>query len=101
MNLGQKVMMIAVYDYGAAFVPPPIGAMGEVTGMLDEEGDYLVLFSGFPCPAGSEPDWFAPQWALIPIDESPDVEDGWHQGPIKVRAYLPPDAIYWMGSPGQ
>lgn len=95
MNLGQKVMMIAVYDYGAAVVPPPIGAVGEVTGLLDEDGDYLVLFPGFPCPAGAEPDWFAPQWALIPIGESPDDQAGL-QHEFKARAAPAPDAIYWM-----
>lgn len=75
MRLGQKVMLIAWF-LGFHVPPPPIGAEGEITMERDQAGDYLVLFPKFPCPVGEEPDWFVPHWALIPIDEPPEIELG-------------------------
>lgn len=71
MNVGQRVMLIASW-LETDCVLPPIGAMGEITEPLDEDGDYLALFDGYPCPYG-EPDWFVPAWALIPIDDGEPV----------------------------
>jgi hypothetical protein len=66
MNVGQRVLLIATW-HESECVPPPIGAIGFVSGPLDCDGDYFVLFDDFPCPHG-EPDWFTPSWAIVPID---------------------------------
>lgn len=72
MRLGQPVMLIAnhgLIDRG----PPPIGAVGEITGLMDDDGDYFVLFAEHPCSIG-EPDWFVPAPYLIPIEAVKDDE---------------------------
>lgn len=66
MKVGQRVMVIAIWRETDC-VPPPIGAMGEITEAMDCDGDYFVLIPEWPCPNG-EPDWYIPHWALIPID---------------------------------
>jgi hypothetical protein len=79
MNVGQKVLLIGTWEWFDC-IPPPIGAVGEITEPIDEDGDYLVLFPEHPCPVGDEPDWFAPHWALVPIDDE--------QEPTSVRVVL-------------
>jgi hypothetical protein len=67
VQVGQKVLLIATWpEYDC--VPPPIGAVGEITELMDEDGDYFVLFPDHPCPHG-EPDWYVPPWAIIPIND--------------------------------
>ena len=76
MNVGQRVLVIGTWEEFDC-VPPPIGSIGEITEPMDEDGDYFVLFSEWPCPHG-EPDWYVPHWALIPIDDGehvPEVAD--------------------------
>lgn len=66
MKVGQKVMLIAPWPSDLKL--PPLGALGEITEPMDSDGDYFVLFPDWPCPYG-EADWYAPHWALIPIDD--------------------------------
>lgn len=71
MNVGQRVMLIGQM-MEVDCIPPPIGAVGEITEPLDEDGDYFVLFEEYPCPWG-EPDWFVPPCFLIPLDDGEPV----------------------------
>ena len=48
---------------------PPIGSMGYVLAGPDQDGDYDILFTGFPCLAG-EPSWVAHRTMLVFIDDS-------------------------------
>lgn len=47
-------------------IPPPIGAVGTITEPADEDGDYFVVFEGYPW-AAHDPGWFTPLWAVVPI----------------------------------
>jgi hypothetical protein len=72
VNVGQLVLLIGTWRE-VDCTPPPIGAIGEITEPLDEDGEYFVLFPSWPCPWG-EPDWFVPAWALIPIGDGEPVQ---------------------------
>lgn len=67
MNVGQRVMLIGQM-IEIDCIPPPIGALGVITGALDWDDEYFVLFDGHPCPWG-EPDWFVHHSMLIPYDD--------------------------------
>lgn len=71
MNVGQRVMIIAIWDDFCS--PPPIGSIGSIITALDEYGDYEVSIPDWPCPNHFDPDWFVPKWALIPIDDGEHV----------------------------
>lgn len=68
MKIGQLVMLI-----GTDAFMPPLGAIGEIVGPLDDDGDYEVLFKKHPCPVGAEITWFAQARWLMPINDSPPV----------------------------
>lgn len=75
MKIGQKVLLIGQVDVSDC-PPPPIGAVGEISGPIDEDGDYFVLFPGFPCPWG-EPDWFVSASMLVPLDDNDRRQNAW------------------------
>jgi len=64
MKVGQLVMLI-----GADGCMPPLGAVGEIVGPLDDEGDYEVLFPRHPCPVPPGVSWFAQANWLMPLDD--------------------------------
>lgn len=72
MNVGQRVMVIAIWHENEC-VPPPIGSVGEIIVQMDRDGDYEVRVPGWPCYSW-DPDWFIPHWALIPIDDGESVK---------------------------
>jgi hypothetical protein len=68
--LHQRVMLIA--NHGLTDLEPPrIGALGEIAGPLDADGDYEVYFPEHLCTVG-EPTWFIPASYLVPIDDYDD-----------------------------
>jgi hypothetical protein len=46
---------------------PPLGSVGEIVG-IEPDGDLLVEFVRYPCPAGPETSWCCPEHWLIPLD---------------------------------
>lgn len=73
MNPGQRVMVIASW-YESECIPPRIGSLGVIAEAMDIDGDYYVLVDDYPCPVDSEPEWYIPSWALVPIDlHSPSI----------------------------
>lgn len=69
LKLGQLVMLIGADDF-----MPPLGAVGEVVGALDDWGDYEVLFPQHPCPVPPGVTWQAHCSWLMPINEPPRAE---------------------------
>lgn len=71
MKVGQRVMLIGPVDVWNT-PSPPIGAIGEITEPMDQDGDYFVLFPEYPCPV-NEPEWFVAGCMLIPLDDGEPV----------------------------
>lgn len=63
MRIGQLVMLVGTDGY-----MPPLGAIGEIVGPLDEDGDYEVLFPQHLCPVPPGVTWAAQAHWLMPID---------------------------------
>lgn len=61
MKLGQLVMLVGTDDF-----MPPLGAIGEIVGLLDDDGDYRVIFPKYPCPV-EDITWYAQAHWLMPI----------------------------------
>lgn len=62
MRLGQLVMLI-----GSDGFTPPLGAVGEITRLMDSYGDYEVYFPRHICPV-EPPNWECQAAWLLPID---------------------------------
>ena len=69
LKVGQLVMLI-----GCDAFMPPLGAVGEIVGPLDEFGDYEVLFPRHPCPVPPGVTWETQAHWLMPIDPSGAIE---------------------------
>jgi len=70
MKLGQKVMLIVVFNFDSswgAHIVPPIGTIGEISKEIDEYDEYDVLFEDFPHPAINDPAWIVHKTEIIPI----------------------------------
>lgn len=46
---------------------PPPGTYGIIVEGMDTDGDYLVSFPNYPCPAGPGPEWYAHHSWLMPL----------------------------------
>jgi hypothetical protein len=68
-RVGQLVMLMAHDDY-----LPPIGAIGEIVGPLDADGDYEVMFPKHPCPVES-PEWYVRECFLAPVRGIPEARE--------------------------
>ena len=64
MKVGQLVMLVGTDGF-----MPPLGAIGEIVGLLDELGDHEVLFPGHPCPVPPGITWEAQAHWLMPLDD--------------------------------
>ena len=64
MKIGQLVMLV-----GTDVFMPPLGAVGEIVGPLDEFGDYEVLFHRYPCPNPPGITWETQAHWLMPLDD--------------------------------
>lgn len=64
MKVGQLVMLVGTDGF-----MPPLGAVGEIVGPLDEYGDHEVLFPLHPCPVPPGVTWEAQERWLMPLDD--------------------------------
>lgn len=70
MKPGQRVMVIAWW-FDLKSEPPPIGSIGTIVERMGVSGGYIVNVDDWPCPSlVGDPEWYAPAWALIPIDQA-------------------------------
>lgn len=69
MKVGQLVMLVGTDGF-----MPPLGAVGEIVGPLDEYGDYEVLFPRHPCQVPPGITWEAQAQWLMPLNDGPSVE---------------------------
>jgi hypothetical protein len=68
MRIGQRVMLIAPLE-SLGFHTPPIGSVGEISGL--DDGDYLVMFDDWLDPVlGVELAELCPRRSIVPIDEA-------------------------------
>lgn len=66
MRIGTLVILIG----SEGVTMPPLGAEGEVVGH-EEDGDVMVEFPNYPCPAGPGVWWACERRWLLPIGEPP------------------------------
>ena len=64
MKVGQLVMLVGTDGF-----MPPLCAVGEIVGPLDEYGDHKVLFPRHPCPVPPGVTWEAQAHWLMPLND--------------------------------